>query len=157
MAKKKDLGKLISNSYMIAGHEATIKLLDDLKDLGYKHSTLAGLSISITDLEVPERKTEMIEAARKEVDSVLEQYNNGLLTDGERYKKVIDIWTQTSSAVANELFEHLEAASQRGEINPVYAMLDSGARGSKDQIRQLAGMRGLMAKPSGDIIEPLGQ
>ncbi|MBQ7208456.1 MAG: DNA-directed RNA polymerase subunit beta' [Lentisphaeria bacterium] len=153
VAKKKDLGKLISNSYMIAGHEATIKLLDDLKDLGYKHSTLAGLSISITDLQVPERKTEMIEAARKEVDSVLEQYNNGLLTDGERYKKVIDIWTQTSSAVANELFEHLEAASQRGEINPVYAMLDSGARGSKDQIRQLAGMRGLMAKPSGDIIE----
>ena len=153
VAKKKDLGKLISNSYMIAGHEATIKLLDDIKDLGYRHATLAGLSISITDLQVPDTKNEMIEAARKEVDTVLEQYNNGLLTDGERYKKVIDIWTQTSGAVANELFNHLEAASQRGVINPVYAMLDSGARGSKDQIRQLAGMRGLMAKPSGDIIE----
>ena len=153
VAKKKDLGKLISNSYMIAGHDATIKLLDDIKDLGYRHATLAGLSISITDLQVPDSKGELIEAARKEVDAVLEQYNSGLLTDGERYKKVIDIWTQTSGAVANELFEHLEAASQRGEINPVYAMLDSGARGSKDQIRQLAGMRGLMAKPSGDIIE----
>ena len=153
VAKKKDLGKLISNSYMIAGHDATIKLLDDIKDLGYRHATLAGLSISITDLQVPDSKNELIEAARKEVDAVLEQYNNGLLTDGERYKKVIDIWTQTSGAVANELFEHLEAASQRGVINPVYAMLDSGARGSKDQIRQLAGMRGLMAKPSGDIIE----
>ncbi|MBE6392810.1 MAG: DNA-directed RNA polymerase subunit beta' [Lentisphaerae bacterium] len=153
VAKKKDLGKLISNSYMIAGHDATIKLLDDIKDLGYRHATLAGLSISITDLQVPDSKNELIEAARKEVDAVLEQYNSGLLTDGERYKKVIDIWTQTSGAVANELFDHLEAASQRGEINPVYAMLDSGARGSKDQIRQLAGMRGLMAKPSGDIIE----
>ena len=153
VAKKKDLGKLISNSYQIAGHEATIKLLDDIKDLGYRHATLAGLSISITDLQVPDSKNELIDAARKEVDGVLEQYNNGLLTDGERYKKVIDIWTLTSGAVANELFEHLEAASQRGEINPVYAMLDSGARGSKDQIRQLAGMRGLMAKPSGDIIE----
>ena len=128
-------------------------MLDDIKDLGYRHATLAGLSISITDLQVPDSKNELIDAARKEVDGVLEQYNNGLLTDGERYKKVIDIWTQTSSSVANELFEYLESESQRGEINPVYAMLDSGARGSKDQIRQLAGMRGLMAKPNGDIIE----
>ena len=153
VAKKKQLGKLISDSYKIAGHEATIKLLDDLKDLGYKHSTLAGLSISIADLQVPEKKAQIIENARSEVDTVLAQYNDGLLTDGERYKKVIDIWTQASNRVAQELFDSLEAASQRGEINPVYAMLDSGARGSKDQIRQLAGMRGLMAKPSGDIIE----
>ncbi|MBE6387441.1 MAG: DNA-directed RNA polymerase subunit beta' [Lentisphaerae bacterium] len=153
VAKKKQLSKLISDSYQIAKHEATIKLLDDLKDLGYKYSTLAGLSISIADLQVPEKKTEIIEKARAEVDTVLAQYNDGLLTDGERYKKVIDIWTQASNNVAHELFDRLEAASQRGEINPVYAMLDSGARGSKDQIRQLAGMRGLMAKPSGDIIE----
>ena len=153
IAKKKDLGRLISDSYNIAGHEATIKLLDDLKDLGYRHATLAGLSISIADLQVPDKKEEIIEGARTQIDSVLDQYNNGLLTEGERHNKVIDIWTQASNAVANELFARLEAASRRGEINPVYAMLDSGARGSKDQIRQLAGMRGLMAKPSGDIIE----
>ena len=104
-------------------------------------------------MQVPDKKEEIIEGARTQIDSVLDQYNNGLLTEGERHNKVIDIWTQASNAVANELFARLEAASRRGEINPVYAMLDSGARGSKDQIRQLAGMRGLMAKPSGDIIE----
>ncbi|MCQ2377875.1 MAG: DNA-directed RNA polymerase subunit beta', partial [Victivallaceae bacterium] len=153
LAKKKDLGRLISDSYKIAGHEATIKLLDDLKDLGYRHSTLAGLSISIADLKVPQQKEEIIANAREQIDSVIKQYNDGYLTDGERYKKVIDIWTQASNSVANALFENLEDASRRGEINPVYAMLDSGARGSKEQIRQLAGMRGLMAKPSGDIIE----
>ena len=153
IAKKKELGRLISDSYKIAGHEATIKLLDDLKDMGYRHATLAGLSISIADLQVPEKKEEIIENARAQIDNVLEQYNSGLLTEGERHNKVIDIWTQASNAVANELFVRLETASRRGEINPVYAMLDSGARGSKDQIRQLAGMRGLMAKPSGDIIE----
>ena len=153
VAKKKSLGKLISDSYEVAGHEATIKLLDDLKDLGYKHSTLAGLSISIADLKVPEAKVEIIDNARAQIDEVLKQYANGMLTDGERHKKVIDIWTQAGDAVKNELFESLEEASRRGEVNPVYAMMDSGARGSKDQIKQLAGMRGLMAKPNGDIIE----
>ena len=153
IAKKKDLSRLIRDSYQIVGHQATIKLLDDLKDLGYRHSTLAGLSISIADLKVPETKTELIENARAQIGEVMQQYSDGMLTDGERHKKVIDIWTQTSNTVANELFKHLEDASRRGEINPVYAMMDSGARGSKDQIRQLAGMRGLMAKPNGDIIE----
>ena len=153
VAKKKQLGTLISDSYQICGHNATIKLLDDIKDLGYRHATLAGLSISIADLKVPEKKEAIIEESRQQIEQVFNQYNDGLLTEGERYKKVIDIWTQASNSVANELFVSLESASRRGEINPVYAMLDSGARGSKDQIRQLAGMRGLMAKPSGDIIE----
>ena len=153
VAKKKNLGKLISDSYEVAGHEATIKLLDDIKDLGYKHSTLAGLSISIADLKVPESKVTIIDGARNQIEEVIKQYTEGMLTDGERHKKVIDIWTQASNSVANELFKSLEDASRRGEINPVYAMMDSGARGSKDQIRQLAGMRGLMAKPNGDIIE----
>ena len=153
IATKKDLGRLISDSYEIAGHEATIKLLDDLKDLGYRHSTLAGLSISVADLHVPEKKEAIIESARAEIDKVMSQLEAELLTEGERYKKVIDIWTQASNSVADELFAKLESESRRGEINPVYAMLDSGARGSKDQIRQLAGMRGLMSKPSGDIIE----
>ncbi len=153
VATKKELGKLISNSYAIAGHEATIRLLDDLKDLGYKHSTLAGLSISVADLKVPEAKEGLIREARTEIDKVVDQYHNGVLTEGERHNKIIDIWTQTSNQVAKALFDKLEAESRRGEINPVYAMMDSGARGSKDQIRQLAGMRGLIAKPSGEIIE----
>ncbi len=153
VAKKKELGKLISVSYKIAGHDATIKLLDDLKALGYRYATQAGLSISIADLQVPDKKEELINAAREQISKVMSQFNNGVLTDGERHNKVIDIWTQTSNAVAEELFARLESASRKGEINPVYAMLDSGARGSKEQIRQLAGMRGLMAKPSGDIIE----
>ncbi len=153
VAKKKDLGKLISASYKVAGHDATIVLLDDLKALGYKHATLAGLSISVADLHVPEKKEALIDTAREEISKVVDQYNNGILTDGERHNKVIDIWTQTANSVSQELIDRLEAASRRGEVNPVYAMLDSGARGSKDQIKQLAGMRGLMAKPSGDIIE----
>ena len=153
LAKKKDLGKLISVSYKICGHDATIKLLDDLKALGYRHATRAGLSISITDLHVPGKKDELIADAREQISKVMDQYNSGVLTEGERHNKVIDIWTQTSNSVAGALFARLEEESRRGEINPVYAMLDSGARGSKDQIRQLAGMRGLMAKPSGDIIE----
>ena len=153
VAKKKDLSKLISDSYKIAGTEATIKLLDDLKDLGYRHSTLSGLSISIADIKIPEQKEQIIANARAQIETVTKQYDDGYLTDGERYKKVIEIWTQASESVASALSSNLEEASRRGEINPVYAMLDSGARGSKDQIRQLAGMRGLMAKPSGDIIE----
>ncbi|MGE4564668.1 MAG: DNA-directed RNA polymerase subunit beta', partial [Victivallaceae bacterium] len=153
VAKKKELGGLISASYQVAGHEATIKLLDDLKALGYKHATLAGLSISVSDLHVPEKKEELITIARGEINRVVDQFNNGILTDGERHNKVIDIWTQTANEVSKELIERLEAASRKGDINPVYAMLDSGARGSKEQIKQLAGMRGLMAKPSGDIIE----
>jgi DNA-directed RNA polymerase subunit beta' len=153
VAKKKQLGQLVSTSYKISGHERTVKLLDDLKDLGYEYATLAGFSISITDMTIPETKDNYIDTARAQINKVVDQYNNGVLTEGERHNKVIDIWTQTSNSVANELFNKLESESRRGEINPVYAMLDSGARGSKDQIRQLAGMRGLMAKPSGDIIE----
>ncbi|MGE4301805.1 MAG: DNA-directed RNA polymerase subunit beta' [Victivallaceae bacterium] len=153
VAKKKQLGELISASYKIAGHDATIKLLDDLKALGYKYSTLAGLSISITDLKMPAKKNQLIDDARKEIGVVMEQYRNGVITEGERHNKVVDIWTKTSNDVANELFKRLETDSERGEINPVYAMLDSGARGSRDQIRQLAGMRGLMAAPTGEIIE----
>ncbi|OGV53025.1 MAG: DNA-directed RNA polymerase subunit beta' [Lentisphaerae bacterium GWF2_44_16] len=152
--KKKELGKLISDSYTKVGHDRTVKLLDDLKDLGYEYATVAGFSISITDLEIPLKKTELIQKARADIDKILGQYSKGVLTEGERLNKIIDIWTQTSNSVANELFNSLEKnVANRREINPVFAMLDSGARGSKDQIRQLAGMRGLMAKPSGDIIE----
>jgi DNA-directed RNA polymerase subunit beta' len=153
VAVKKSLGQLISDSYKLVGHQATVELLDNLKDLGYEYATIAGFSISITDMVIPETKDGMIETARAEIDKVMSQYDKGVLTEGERHNKVVDIWTQTSNKVANELFSILEKAKDENNINPVYAMLDSGARGSKDQIRQLAGMRGLMAKPSGDIIE----
>ncbi len=151
-AKKKEIGKLIAEAYEYIGHAKTIELLDNLKNLGYEFATIAGFSISIADMKVPKTKSELIAKARAEIDKISEQYAKGVLTEGERHNKIVDVWTQTSNQVANDLFAESEAASKK-EINPVYSMLDSGARGSKDQIRQLAGMRGLMAKPNGEIIE----
>ena len=152
VAKKKELGMLIAEAYAHIGHEKTVEQLDRLKSLGYEYATVAGFSISIADMLVPAKKVELISKARAEIDKINDQYDKGALTQLERYHNIIDTWTKTSTAVAEALFQELEGASKK-EINPVYAMLDSGARGSKDQIRQLAGMRGLMAKPSGDIIE----
>jgi len=152
VADKKILGKLVRDSYTYSGREATVKHLDALKELGYKYTTIAGFSISIPDMVIPETKQEHIDRAREEIKIVQTQYNKGVITEGERHNKIIDIWTQASNRVANDLFRILNQ-KEDGAINPVFAMLDSGARGSKDQIRQLAGMRGLMAKPSGDIIE----
>ena len=152
VAKKKELGVLIAEAYAHIGHQKTVEQLDRLKSLGYEYATLAGFSISIADMVVPKKKGELIAKARAEIDKINDQYDKGALTQLERYHNIIDTWTKTSNAVAEALFTELEGMSKK-EINPVYAMLDSGARGSKDQIRQLAGMRGLMAKPSGDIIE----
>ncbi len=152
VAKKKELGALIAEAYANIGHQKTVEQLDRLKNLGYEYATVAGFSISIADMVVPKQKVELIAKARAEIDKINDQYNKGALTQLERYHNIIDTWTKTSNAVAESLFQELEGISKK-EINPVYAMLDSGARGSKDQIRQLAGMRGLMAKPSGDIIE----
>ena len=152
VAKKKEIGKLIAQAYEKTSHEKTIILLDKLKNLGYEYATVAGFSISIADMSVPKAKEEMIAAARAEVDRINSQFALGALTDGERHNMIIDVWTGTSNRVAETLFAESEEAHRRN-INPVYSMLDSGARGSKDQIRQLAGMRGLMAKPNGEIIE----
>ena len=152
LVKKKEIGKLVAEAYEYIGHDKTVQLLDALKNLGYEYATVAGFSISIADMSVPKTKADLIVRARAEIDKISNQYARGLLTDGERYNKVIDVWTQTSNRVAEDLFAESEAASKK-QINSLYSMLDSGARGSKDQIRQLAGMRGLMAKPSGDIIE----
>ena len=152
VAKKKQLGTLIAEAYAHIGHQKTVEQLDRLKNLGYEYATVAGFSISIADMVVPKQKGELIAKARAEIDKINDQYNKGALTQLERYHNIIDTWTKTSNAVAESLFQELEGISKK-EINPVYCMLDSGARGSKDQIRQLAGMRGLMAKPSGDIIE----
>mgnify|MGYP006282192943 FL=1 len=153
MAGKKALGKMIGECYEHVGRERTIRLLDDLKDLGYDYATRAGFSIGIADMIIPDMKVERIAAAEKDILEIRKQREQGVITERERYNKIIDVWSQANSDIAGKLFHILEENRFSEEINPVFAMLDSGARGSKDQIRQLAGMRGLMAKPSGEIIE----
>ncbi len=155
--RKKELSELIANCYRKIGREATIKLLDSVKDIGFEYATLGGISISIDDMRIPSRKQELIDQAEKEVVAIEQQYLDGIITDGERYNKVVDIWSHVTEQVAEEMFAELKGADnddkQSGEFNPIFMMADSGSRGSKQQIRQLAGMRGLMAKPSGEIIE----
>ncbi|MBL7073275.1 MAG: DNA-directed RNA polymerase subunit beta' [Candidatus Omnitrophica bacterium] len=144
---KKAVSRVISDCYRLKGHKETVTLLDALKRLGFEESTLSGASMSVADLSVPEEKAEKIANAQDKVDKIQSQYQKGLITDGERYNKIIDIWTHVTEDVSSLVFRHLD------NFNPVFMMADSGARGSKQQIRQLAGMRGLMAKPSGEIIE----
>ncbi len=144
---KSSLGNVIIAVHKQFGNDKTVQILDDLKKMGFEHATLAGISIAIDDLRIPKEKSRYIKEARQEVLGVEEQYRKGLITDGERYNKVIDIWTYTTDKVSDMIFEELD------QFNPVFMMANSGARGSKQQIRQLAGMRGLMAKPSGEIIE----
>ncbi len=159
---KKELAGLIDYCYRSCGDKTTVLLSDRLKDLGFKFATKSGLSISINDMVIPETKREIVTQADKDVLEIQKQYMDGLITDGERYNKVIDIWAQATEKVANEMLKDIgteEVTGETGEkrrtesFNPIYMMADSGARGSAAQIRQLAGMRGLMAKPSGEIIE----
>jgi DNA-directed RNA polymerase subunit beta' len=158
-ATKKVVGNLIEACYEISGHNETVKVLDKLKDLGYEHATRSGMSIGLTDMIIPQDKGDMIGSAREEIEGVESKYKKGLITEGERYNMIIDIWTDTNDKLTNKLFDVLENnddpmnEQSKEELNPVYVMVDSGARGSRQQIRQLAGMRGLMAKPSGEIIE----
>ena len=129
-------------------------MLDSLKNVGFTYATRSGMSIGIDDLIIPEKKAEFVQEARDEVIKVEGQYQDGAITNGERYNKVIAIWSEVTEKIADEMFGEMEALDKSGRsFNPVYVMADSGARGSKQQIRQLAGMRGLMAKPSGEIIE----
>ena len=160
--RKKDIARLIDVSYRQAGAKKTVILADRLKDLGYRFATFAGISIGINHMVVPVNKEEILEKAQKEVTEVYKQYAEGLITVGERYNKVVDIWTRATDEVAKQMMEEISVEYHRtpdGKVvetpsfNPIFIMADSGARGSKDQIRQLAGMRGLMAKPSGEIIE----
>ncbi|MEK7849712.1 MAG: DNA-directed RNA polymerase subunit beta', partial [Candidatus Omnitrophota bacterium] len=144
---KKNVGSIVASCYKRFGHDTIIKLLDSFKELGFEYATLGGISISIDDLEIPEEKKEYVAEARIEVAKVQDQYRKGVITDGERYNKVIDIWTHTTDKVSELVFKKMDS------FNPIFMMADSGARGSRLQIRQLAGMRGLMAKPSGEIIE----
>ncbi|MEE9370781.1 MAG: DNA-directed RNA polymerase subunit beta' [Sedimentisphaerales bacterium] len=150
------LSQVISDCFELAGSAKTVDLLDKIKDLGFKYATLAGFSFGITDLKIPEKKREIIDDTEKKVSKIHVNYRNGVLTEGERYNQVIDAWTHARVAVTNEMMRALkEDTKEDGSpyLNPIYLMTDSGARGSVDQIQQLAGMRALMAKPSGEIIE----
>ncbi len=150
---KKKLEELIRHCYQVAGHEETVKTLDRVKDLGFESATSAGFSVGIVDMIVPEAKVKTVETARKSLAEVEAQYRKGIITDGERYNKIIDIWTHATDEIAGQMFRAMEFNESRIEVNPLFMMVDSGARGNRQQIRQLAGMRGLMAKPSGEIIE----
>jgi DNA-directed RNA polymerase subunit beta' len=159
---KKALGELIDQCYRRLGNKATVILADRLRTLGYRYATRAGISVSIHDMQIPSDKEKYIAEAEEAVREIDNQYQEGLITDGERYNKVIDIWADTTERVAGQMLERLGTdvvtddeghERQVPSFNPIYMMADSGARGSAQQMRQLAGMRGLMAKPSGEIIE----
>jgi DNA-directed RNA polymerase subunit beta' len=159
---KKAVANLIDYAYRVAGNKKTVILADKLKDLGFAAVTKSGLSIGIDNIHVPTRKAHLLEQATAEVERIRQQYVDGLITDGERYNKVIDIWAQLTEEIADEMMKELgteEVKDPEGNekampsFNPIFMMADSGARGTAQQIRQLAGMRGLMAKPSGEIIE----
>ena len=153
---KKEMTRLIDEVYRTAGLLDAVKMLDKLKDVGFYYATKAGLSICIDNMHIPSKKTELLDGAQKKVGEVEGQYSEGLITNGERYNKVIDIWAHVSDRVANEMMKEIKAGGGQGPddtLNPIFMMADSGARGSSQQIRQLGGMRGLMAKPSGEIIE----
>ena len=149
--KKKDIAELVDYVYKNGGLEISAEFLDNLKNLGFESATKAGVSISVSDIIVPKSKPGLVEEAKKQVREVQNQYGAGLLTDGERYNKTIDIWTSTSKKLADEMMKMME--KDKDGFNSIYMMADSGARGSAEQIKQLAGMRGLMSKPDGSIIE----
>lgn len=150
---KKKISRIIDECYKIAGHQKTVETLDRLKDLGFSIATKAGISIGMVDMKVPESKKKIIEDAHAEVKAVEKQRKNGSITDGERYNKIVDIWTHVTDQISEDMYRGMKENEGKEELNPIYIMVDSGARGSRQQIRQLAGMRGLMAKPSGEIIE----
>lgn len=150
---KSKLADIILNTYKVCGREVAVETLDRMKEMCFSVATKAGLSIGIGDMIIPEDKPEIIAQARKKIEEVENQYRRGTITPGERYNKVIDIWTGATDDISKSVFRQLEKNEGRDEINPVFLMMDSGARGNRQQIRQLCGTRGLMAKPSGEIIE----
>ena len=146
-----EIRALISHTYEEYGPFITVKMLDIIKDTGYKYATVFGASIGVDDILIPDAKKEMIDAANNEEKKIINQYMQGHITSDERYNRVVEVWSTTNDKLTNELYKNIEL-DQDG-FNNIYMMANSGARGSKNQIRQLSGMRGLMAKPSGDIIE----
>jgi DNA-directed RNA polymerase subunit beta' len=154
LLKKKGLAQLVQYCYLKFGLQVTVGMLDEVKNLGFLYATRAGISIGVDDMVVPGEKKELVKNAEKEVVAVESQYQDGAITHGERYNKIIEIWSRVTEKVSDEMFSAMEEDDRTGRyLNPIYIMADSGARGSKQQIRQLSGMRGLMAKPSGEIIE----
>ncbi len=160
--KKAEMANLIDYCYRFCGDKKTVLLSDRLKSLGYRYATTAGLSICVDNMLIPSNKKELLQEAQEEIEKVQAQYTEGLITDGERYNKVIDIWAEVTENIADVMLKELGSETIEGTVgekriidsfNPIYMMADSGARGSAQQVRQLAGMRGLMAKPSGEIIE----
>jgi DNA-directed RNA polymerase subunit beta' len=160
--KKKAISQLVNASYRQLGLKKTVVFADQLMYLGFSQAAKAGASIGLDDMVIPDAKAKILAAAEKEVKDIQNQYSSGLVTNGERYNKVVDIWSHTNDQIARAMMEKLgkeEVVNKDGEkeeqdsFNSIYMMADSGARGSAAQIRQLAGMRGLMAKPDGSIIE----
>jgi DNA-directed RNA polymerase subunit beta' len=152
---KKRLGVVVQDCFEYAGAKATLDLLDNMKELGFKRATLSGMSFGLLDLRIPLEKPGIIDATQKRVDKILKNFQSGILTEGERYNQVIDAWTHARVAVTNAMMNAMKNDTRDGipYLNPIWVMRHSGARGSIDQIQQLAGMRALMAKPSGEIIE----
>ena len=153
LLKKKGIGQLVSYCNQNLGLEITVSMLDRIKALGFHYATRSGLSVGLDDMVIPASKYTTVSDADKSVIAVQQQYLDGAITNGERSNKVIQIWSAVTEKVADEMFGNMKQADKDGAMNPIYIMADSGARGSKQQIRQLSGMRGLMAKPSGEVIE----
>ena len=152
---KKAIEELVARAYNRLGNYATAILLDDLKEIGFRYAMKSGATVGIDDVIVPPEKDELLLQAYKSVEAIQNRYERGIITDGERYNQIIDIWTHTTSNIAEKMFERLR--QDRQGFNPIYMMADSGARGSKEQIRQLAGMRGLMAKPQKKMTGSMGE
>jgi len=160
---KKSIGRLVSEVYRMAGTKATVLLCDHLKDLGFEYATRAGVSIAVQDLTIPRRKAEILTKSTNEVDEIEQQYAEGIITRTEKYNKVVDVWTKATNDVASEMMRDISTdlmvdpvtgkEERNTSFNAIFMMTHSGSRGNPDQMRQLAGMRGLMAKPSGEIIE----
>ncbi len=154
MLRKKGLESLVFFTYLKVGLEPTIEMLDKLKELGFNYATQAGFSLGIDDFVIPEEKTDLIQKAQREVQKIESLYQDGTISAGERFNRVVEIWGSVTDKVSNTMIETMRRISFEGKkLNPLYVMADSGSRGNKQQIRQLAGMRGLMSKPSGEIIE----
>lgn len=150
---KKRMSELVMQCYKKVGLEATVRFLDNLKSLGFAEATRAAVSMGVCDVCIPANKDEIIQEAHERVAVVRKQYEDGIITDGERQSKTISIWTEVSEALSEELYRLIKGVNNESQLNPLYLMMDSGARGNKSQVKQLGALRGLMAKPSGAIIE----
>jgi len=154
LLKKRGLQDLVGYCFIKLGNDATVEMLDTLKQITFLYATRAGISFGVDDMVVPDKKAAMLEKATNDVLAIEEQRSAGVITHGERHNKIIDIWHRTTENVSEEMFDDMRVREKEtGEFNPINLMADSGARGSREQVRQLAGMRGLMSKPSGEVIE----